>query len=105
MNDRERIEDNLGSALGAIILGKPMCATRYLGAAFERTNQSPSITNPDLHLRGCIINALWALETGQMDRAKSETEVAMSEVYPADTGIDPLLREQDRIRLERWSAQ
>ena len=100
MNDRERIEDTLGSALGAIILGNPMCATRYLGAAFERTNHSPSITNPDLHL-----NAMWALEAGQMDRAKSETEVAMSEVYPAETGIDPLLREQDKIRLERWNAR
>ena len=40
-----------------------------------------------------------------MDRAKSETEVAMSEVYPAETGIDPLLAEYDRIRLERWSAR
>lgn len=105
MDDRERIEDNLSAALGAIILDKPMTATRYLGAAFERTNPSPSVMNPDLHLRACIINALWALEAGQTDRAKSETEVAMSEVYPAETGIDPLLAEQDRIRRERWSAR
>lgn len=101
--NRDRLEVTLEVALGNAMTGDMIGTARYLGAALEHTDESNSVTNPDLTLRACVIRALWHLQNGRLEAAEDEIRVAMSEV--PRPGISPLLREQDMLRLERWSSR